>query len=159
MFGEIKMWIKSVVWYDTSSAVCGRQWSFPRTGTIGNTDEPRGNWCLGPSTGGPLRESGGITHEKFWNCIRKIVQFGAVLAFLNTLTTGTAFPSKSPLFERVTKPFWNCFASVSFRCADSFSVVRGIRGRTAKRPTGPRELQPKLARIRVHNNLPTRHWI
>jgi len=44
-----------------------QQWrSFHETGTMGNANEPSGNWCLDPRTGSPLPlwGLGGITPEQ-----------------------------------------------------------------------------------------------
>ena len=66
----------------------------------GNAGEPRGNLCLGPSTEGVSAEFWVSPQEKkLWDCVCKLVHFCQKTvrnpihnAFLNTLTTGTAFP-------------------------------------------------------------------
>ena len=69
----------------------------------GNAGEPSRYWRLGPSTGALLRD-----------CMCKILQSSALLAFLNTITMGTAFPRVSP-----SKLHLNCTVYSPLVCTET----------------------------------------
>ena len=78
--------------------LCLCLWSFAKTGTMG-TLASQPEIGVRVRAQGHFRRPGVLPSEKLWDCLCKIMQFSALLAFLNTLTLFPCVPTAFQQWE------------------------------------------------------------